>query len=272
MRVGCCAYSYREYLTSGKMTLEQFIDLASDLGVDGVELTAYYFASTDNAYLDKIKRHALRRGVDIAGTAVGNRFTWSQASKREEHVAMVKQWIDCSVRLGAPYLRVFAGRVADDSSEEQAFAWTVAALKACVPYAASRGVLLALENHGGITSTAEQVFRLLDAVDSPWLVVNLDTGNYRQSPYEEIAQTVPKAVTAHVKTEIVEGDKHVPVDTRRVLTTLHEAGYRGFLNIEYEAHEDPKTAVPRFIQEIRDILADLKLPRYDWAQSDGVRR
>ncbi len=57
MKIGCCAYSYRKYLTSGRMSLEQFVDIASDLGIEGVELTSYYFPSTDAAYLHSLKRH-----------------------------------------------------------------------------------------------------------------------------------------------------------------------------------------------------------------------
>lgn len=257
MRVGCCAYSYRQYLTKGEMDLLQFIDLAADLGLDGVELTAYYFQSTDDAYLDKVKRRALKTGLTVAGAAVGNRFTFADPAEREKQIADVKRWLQISARLGAPYLRVFAGPVPQGATEEQAFGWVVDSLRSCIPTAREHGVLLALENHGGITTTADQVLHILEAVASDWLVINLDTGNYKNDPYREMERTVPFAVTAHVKTEVVTPEGKAAIDTARLLATLHQAGYQGFLNIEYEAAAEPKTAVPRFVSELRATLAGL---------------
>jgi len=66
MKVGCCAYSFRQYLTSGQMTLEDFIHKAHAMGLDGVELTAYYFASTEASYLHQLKRLALQQGIEIS--------------------------------------------------------------------------------------------------------------------------------------------------------------------------------------------------------------
>lgn len=262
MFIGCCAYSYRPYFQEKKLNLEQFIDLASDMGLDGVELTAYFFASTDAGYLDRVKERALRKGVHIAGTAVGNRFTLPDEHARAEQIALVKQWVDNSVRLGAPYVRVFAGPVPEGTTEEQAFEWVVAALKECGEYAGERGIFLALENHGGITARAEQVLRIVDAVGMPSVAVNLDTGNYRVDPYEDIARTVPAAITCHVKPDIKVDGKLTPVDLRAVLTTLHKSDYRGYLNIEYESEGDPMTEVPALVDELRSILRDLGHPRY----------
>ena len=83
MRVGCCAYSFRNHLGNyrdpanpkpGKMTLEAFLDKSCEMGLDGVELTAYYFPSLETDYLNQLKRQACKLGLHIAGTAVGNNF------------------------------------------------------------------------------------------------------------------------------------------------------------------------------------------------------
>ena len=258
MKIGCCAYSYRKHLTSGEMDLNNFVEIVSELGLDGVELTSYYFPSTDLDYLHSLKRRCLEVGLDVNGAAVRSRLTQASHSERAREVSHVKQWIDHTVELGAPQLRVFAGDIPDGHTEEDAFAWTVEALSDCAAVASKRGIVLALENHGGITSTADQVIRLVESVNSDWVRVNLDTGNFAINPFEEISKTVPYSVTAHLKASIrtPQGGK-TPMDIGKLASTLNNAGYRGFLNIEYEEEEDPKTGVPKLAQQIKSALGQL---------------
>ena len=65
----CCAYSYRELLTTGKMTLEDFILKAVELGLDAVDMTVYYLKSTDPAYLDSLRHLAYQNAVAFSGAA-----------------------------------------------------------------------------------------------------------------------------------------------------------------------------------------------------------
>ena len=129
MRIGCCAYSYRKYLIPGEMSLEDFIDLTSDLGIEGVELTSYYFPNTDMDYLHSIKRRCLVRGIDVSGAAVGSKLTLASDDERAAEVRMVKEWLGHAVELGAPGLRVFAGVTPEGHTDDQAYEWAVAALK-----------------------------------------------------------------------------------------------------------------------------------------------
>lgn len=257
MRVGCCAYSYRDFLNNGQMTLEQFLDLAVAMRLDGVELTSYYFPRADRDALNAVKNACFRRGLHIAGTAVGSNFCQADAEKRREHVALTKHWIDNSLLLGAPTIRVFAGPVPPGFTEEQAFAWAVACLRECAEYAAPRGVVVALENHGGITARAEQVLRLVRTVDHPWLGVNLDFGNFRVDPYHEFEQVLPYAVTTHAKTHWMGPNGPEWVDYERVLPAAHAAGYRGYVHIEYEGKTDPRVAVPEFAARLQEIVRQL---------------
>ncbi len=255
MKVGCAAYSFRQYLTSGQMSLEDFLQKAVEMDIDGVELTAYYFSSTDDAYLYALKRQCYLLGLQISAAAVGNRFTDADAAERAAQIEYVKDWIDISVKLGAPCLRLFAGGTPEGHSEAEARQWTIDGLKECAEYAAPRGVLLALENHGGITSTANQVIDLVTSVDSEWVGVNLDTGNFRQDPYGSLARVAPYAVTAHAKTEIPQeaGGKE-EADFSKIVSMLKAEGYKGYISIEYEAAEDAMTAVPRFAQMLNALV------------------
>lgn len=259
IKVGCAAYSYKKYLKGegASMALEDFIETAAEIGCDGVELTSYYFpADVTIQYINKLKRRAFLLGLDVSGTAVGNRFTFPPGKERDAQVAGLKKWINHAAEMGAPCMRIFAGAAPEGSSEEEAIRWVVECIRECADLAAQRGVLLALENHHGVTSTAEQVLAIVGAVKSEWVGVNLDTGNFRtEDPYADIAKLAPYAVTTHFKTEITpsSGAKE-KADPKRIVGILRDAGYRGYLTLEYEAADDPKTAVPQVIRSLKDAV------------------
>lgn len=254
MRLGCATYSYRHYLQTHQMTLEMFVQRAAEMGLNGVELTDLYFPSTEDAYLMSLKRTIYLHGLDIAAVAVHNNFCQPDPAKRAEQVDLVKRWIDIAFKLGAPCLRVFAGPAPDGHGEEEARAWAIVSLKECVAYAALKGVLLALENHGGITETASQTLALLKAVDSIWVGLNLDTGNFLTDSYREIEQAAPYAVTVHAKAHIDHSDRLEEIDYARVVSILSRTGYKGYLSIEYLSLEDPLIAVPRLAAHLQHLI------------------
>jgi sugar phosphate isomerase/epimerase len=153
-------------------------------------------------------------------------------------------------------IRIFAGKVAKGETEEVAVARAIEGIKESLPYAAKKGVTLALENHGGITATPDQLLTLVKAVDSPNFGVNLDTGNFRTAdPYADLARIAPYAVNVQVKTEIGrEGQSKEDADLAKLIRILRDARYSGYVVLEYEAADDPMTAVPRHIKTLRDLI------------------
>ena len=257
MRLSCCAYSYRDLLTAGRMTLEGFLDTCRDLGFDGVELTQYYFPQEDAGYLAHVKREAFARGLDVAGTAVGGNFISADAEARAKQVAHVCDWLEKSARLGSPVLRVFAGGLPKGVAEETAAGWVREGLERCAEVGAQCGVVVALENHGGLTATADGVLALLEPfAGGPWVGLNLDFGNFTGDIYEQYGRCAPLAVTTHAKVTVRQGEERKSVDYRRVVRILRDAGYRGYLSIEYEEPDDPVTGVDRFAAYLRGCLAD----------------
>lgn len=236
------------------MSLEGFAKTCYELELDGVELTSYYLPNIEDDYLRRLKRTIFSYGLDISGVAVGNTFCVVDEAERTRQVTSVLKWIGVTSLMGAPCLRVFAGKVPEGSSEQEAYRWTVNALRECVLHAEEHGVILALENHGGITATPEGVLRILDAVNSDWLRVTLDTGNYHTDPYGGIVQTAPFAVNVHAKMYEVslEGEKRL--DYRRILTALKATGYKGYLSIEYEGAEDSLEVVPRAVGFLKMLV------------------
>jgi sugar phosphate isomerase/epimerase len=258
LRLSFAAYSFRQYLDVKKpqMTLDEFIDYAAEHDFDAVELTSYYFPRSTPDYLARLKGRCSRLGLDVSGSAVGNNFCVADPAKLKEQIANTKTWTENTARLGGKTLRIFAGTVAKDDTEEKARGRCVEAIQEACDHAAKHGVYLALENHGGITATADQLLALVKAVKHDWFGVNLDTGNFRTSdPYADLARIAPYAVNVQVKTEIqTAGKKKEEADLKKLIGILRDAGYRGYVALEYEAAEDPKTAVPRHAAELRKLM------------------
>ncbi|MCS7046585.1 MAG: sugar phosphate isomerase/epimerase [Gemmataceae bacterium] len=261
LRLSLSAYSFRNALNLKQpqptMNLESFIDLAATLPLDAVELTAYYFPETSPRYLARLKGRCTRLGLDVSGTAVGNNFCRTNASRLKEEIAHVKTWIEHTSRLGGKTLRIFAGQVEPGDHEERARQRCLEAIHECCEHAGQFGVYLALENHGGITATPDAMLDLVRAVKSEWFGVNLDTGNFHTAdPYADLARLAPYAVVAQIKTEIRRAGKSAePADLRRLLQILRDVNFRGYVALEHEANEDPKVAVPRHLRTLRELCS-----------------
>lgn len=264
MKLSLAAYSLRDSLDLNKnptMTLDDFVRYCADLDLDGTELTSYYFPKNfDDAYLISLKQLTFKLGLDISGTAIANDFCLPEGEKRQAALAHTKKWIDHSALMGAPVIRIFAGYLPQGDTEEAAIARCAAGINESLEYAAKKGVFLALENHGGLTTTPEQMLKIIGLVkESPWFGVNFDGGNFQSAdPYRELAAIAPYAINAQLKTSIHiggrQGGKEVDADLARTVKILADAGYRGYIVLEYEGKEDPKTAVPRYIAEIRKLI------------------
>ncbi len=271
LRLGLAAYSFRQFFQwnrgqeqpaaadpERRLTPQRFIDVAADYGCDAAELTSYFFQPTaDDAAFRAVRRHAFLRGIAISGSAVGNSFTAPLGPALDAQIASVKAWIDKTAALAAPHLRVFAGAVPPGGTLEEARRSCTAALEACAEHAGRMGVMLGLENHGGIVENADGLLAIVQAVKSPWLGVNLDTGNFHVAdPYAELARCVPYAVNVQYKVEIsrTPGGPGEPADAARVVNMLRDAGYQGYMTLEYEGQEDPFVAVPRHLRELRDLI------------------
>jgi sugar phosphate isomerase/epimerase len=251
------AYSYRDLLNAKppktKLTLDDFIADCAKMGLEGTELTSYYFPpEPTQEYLRHLKQLCFRLGLDISGTAVGNDFCHPSGDERDREIKHVKRWVDYAEILGAPVIRIFSGHEHGTSTEE-AHRLAVDAIEECCQYAGQHGVFLALENHGGLTTTPEGLMALVRDVKSPWFGVNLDTGNFHgPDVYGSIARLAPYAINVQVKVSVSGADgKRQHADFRRLAQIMTDAGYRGYIVLEFEEPEDPLTACPRYVDEMR---------------------
>lgn len=244
-------------IAAAEMTLEKFIDFCADQGLGASELTSYYFPrQVTDEYLMTLKERTHRLGISISGTAIGNDFCLPDGSARDAQLAECREWIDYAAAMGAPAIRIFAGKVPKGDSEDAAIERCTRGINESLKYAATRGVFLALENHGGITATPQQMLKIIERVeDSPWFGVNLDSGNFRtDDPYGDLAMIAPYAINAQIKVMISPGGQKEPADFERIVGILREANYRGYVVLEYEDREDPFVAIPRHLATLRAAI------------------
>jgi sugar phosphate isomerase/epimerase len=266
MKLSLAAYSFNKYfakrgtpeeIEKAEMKLESFIAYCAEMGLDGTELTSYYFPKVvTEDYLLTLKEMTFRLGLDISGTAIGNDFCLPEGPARDENLAMTREWIDYAAFMGAPVIRIFAGKIPEGDSEEAALARCVAGINESVAYAATKGVFLGLENHGGITASADTMLRIVERVDSsPWFGVNFDGGNFAtDDPYRDLAKIAPYTVNAQIKVSVKPNGQKERADFKRVIGILKDAGYRGYIVLEYEESEPPKDSIPALLDELREAI------------------
>ena len=130
--------------------------------------------------------------------------------------------------------------------------WVIASLEKCLPAAEKCGVLLGLENHWGLGRTPEGVLRVVNAIKSPWLQVTADTGNFLEDPYDKLEQLAPKTILLQAKTYYGGGLWYeLELDYPRIAKIFHQQNYRGYVSLEFECKEDPRTAIPHSLKLLR---------------------
>ncbi len=256
-KLSLAAYSYRAALTNGSLKLVDFIDDCAKFGLAGTELTSYYFPETPTEeYLRQIKAEAFRRGLDVSGTAVRNDFCLPPGQQRDDSIAHVKRWIEYADKMDAPVIRIFSGNIGRGQTQEQANRLTIAAIEECCDYAGKYGVYLALENHDGLTTDPENMLAIVRAVNSPWFGVNMDTGNFRTADvYGDLAKIAPYSLNVQVKVVIrPTGRAPEQSDFGRLAQILKDAGYRGYIVLEFEEAGDPREECRRYLDLMRQAF------------------
>jgi len=252
------------------MSLFQWIDLAATLGVDGLEMYPGFFTSLDQDYLAEVRDALRRHGFVMPMLCASPDFTQPDALARRAEVERHKRMIDLAAFFDAPAprtCRVLSGQRRPDVSEDEGVAMVVECIEALLPYAAARGVILALENHykdnyWTYPEFAQQlpVFRrIIEAIDSPWFGVNYDPSNAilaGEDPLEVLDAVKSRVVSMHASDRgLLPGHtleelraqeesvgyaailRHGEVGTGlndypTILRTLRDVGFTGWISIE----------------------------------------
>jgi sugar phosphate isomerase/epimerase len=253
-RPAICAYSFRNQLKDGSLTYAGVINMAAELGADGVDMTTYWLPDTNNETLFPLKKLAYRSGISIYTIGIRARMAQPTPELQAAEVETVRTWVDAAERLGASHIRIFGGAVPKGATEDQAVAWAVETLKRSADVAGKKGITLGIEDDGGITTNADRTVEIFKKTASPWVGINLDVGNFPNDGYAQIEMCAPYATNVHFKTVVHINHQSQPADWPRILTILGNAGYRGYLSLEYELNEDPLVNVPKLISKMRETI------------------
>jgi sugar phosphate isomerase/epimerase len=272
VRLAVSTYSYWHFRTE-RYPIEKVIESAATLGFDGVEILHRQMADESPAYVNALKNAAFRNGLALPMLSIHQDFVSPDPAERQKHVDHTVRCLELAARLGIPCVRLNSGRwktiksfddlmkVKGDEPPlpghtlDEAVGWCVKSIEACLPACERTGVMLALENHWGLTTSVDTLLRIHAAVRSPWLGVNLDTGNFPGDPYEGIAKLAPLATIVQAKTYHGGGEWYtLDLDYPRIAGILREAGYRGWVSLEMEGKEDAATAVPKSYATLRDAF------------------
>jgi len=268
--IAVSTYSFWRYHAAARMKIEDCIALAGKMGFDAVEILERQMHRKDDAYLQLLKRQAFVAGLSLCGMSTHQDFVSPNADDRRANVRKTNASIELAYKLGIPTIRVNTGRWGtsrdfnelmknrgieppiEGSTDEDAFPWVIDGLKQCLPAAERRGVVLGLENHWGLGLTPQGVLRIVDAVDSPWLQVTMDTGNFLEDPYERLEMIAPKTVFVQAKTYYGGGTWYtLDLDYERIAKILRKHDYCGYVSLEYEGREDAQTAIPKSLALLR---------------------
>ncbi len=273
-RLAVSTYSFWQFRRDRPRDVGKCIDLAAEMGFDGVEILHRQMEDESNATLQKLKRRAFVNGLDLCGFSTHQGFLSPKKEVRQKNVEHTLKCIELAYRMGIPTMRVNTGTWGTSGSfdelmknrgveppvkghtDEDGFGWVIDGLGQCLKKAEECGVVLGLENHWGLGRTAEGVLRVVDALKSPWLRVTLDTGNFLEGPYDRLEKLAPKAVLVQAKTYFGGGLWYtLELDYGRIAGLLHKHNYRGYVSLEFEGKEGPRTAVPKSLALLRKAFA-----------------
>ena len=267
-------YSFWRFKKNLKLPIETCIEEAARMGFNGVEILHRQMEGESNDYLQKLKRCAVINGIDLCGMSIHQRFLSPDKEYRQKNIDHTLRCIELAYKLGIPVMRLNTGTWGTTKSfddlmakrgieeplpgytDEDGFKWVIDCIEKCLPATEKCGVILGLENHWGLARTPEGLLRIVNAVDSPWLRVLLDTGNFLEDPYDKLEQCAPQTVFMHAKTYYGGGLWYsLDLDYPRIARIMREHNFRGYVSLEYEGNEDYKTAILKSLALLRKAFS-----------------
>lgn len=272
IKLSVSSYSYWHF-KGDKYPIDKVIDEAARMGLDGIDILHRQMEGEDNAYLQRIKRHAFENGIALTCLSIHQGFVYPDAAERTKNVAHTIHCLELAAKMGIPSLRLNTGRwntikSFDDFmknrgqepaiagyTEDDAFGWCIDGVAQCLKRAEELGVLLALENHWGLAATPEGMLRIYRAINSPWLKLLMDTGNFLENPYSKLEMIAPHTAFVQAKTYYGGGVWYtLDLDYQRIVQLLKRVNYQGYISIEFEGNEAPESGVRKSVELLRKYI------------------
>lgn len=190
------------------MSVFDWIEMAADLPVDGLELYDGFLTRFDEAYLDKVRLALQQRGLDMPMWCTSPDFTQPDVDARRREVERQKRMIDATAFLRGGFCRVLSGQRRPEVSRRQGVKWVVECIRELLAYAGGKKVMLAMENHykdnywqqPEFAQQRDVFLEIVEQIDSPWFGVQYDPSNAilaGDDPIQLLERVKHRVVTMH---------------------------------------------------------------------------
>jgi len=201
---------------TGEMTLDEWIDLASTLEIDGLEWYAGFLGMKNPSDWSRYRSRVSDAGLEIPMMCCSPDFTHPDAAFRSEQIQKQKQWIDMTHALGGRYCRVLSGQRRPELSIEEGVKLAVDSIQECLEYARTLNITLILENHykddfwkfPEFAQKAAVFCQIVEAIDDPHFGVNYDPSNTflaGEDPLELLEKVKYRIKTMHASDRYLVG-------------------------------------------------------------------
>ena len=271
---------YASVIANSQMNHLDFPAKAAEMGFEGVEYvnTFFFDKAKDTEYLQQLKTRCADAGVqslmimcDFEGE-LGNPDTTARQQAVENHY----KWINAAKYLGCHSIRVNAQ---SEGSYEEQQKLAADGLSQLAEYGATEGVNVIVENHGGLSSNGEWLAGVMKQANHDYLGTLPDFGNFcvtRQEPtaenpqpngcqemydrYQGVSELMPYAKAVSAKThDFNEQGQETETDYQKMMKIVLDAGYRGFVGVEYEgselSEEEGVVKSKQLLEEVRGVIA-----------------
>lgn len=249
------------------MTIFQWIELASGLGVDGLEMYPGFFLNYQRSYLMSVKTAMAEKGLSAPMFCVSPDFTHPEAAVRRQEIEKYRKILDVVAFFGGETCRILSGQAHKNVSREEGVAHVLECFQEVLHDAAARKITLVMENHykdnfwlyPEFAQPHDIFLEIVNQIDSPWFGVNYDPSNAilaGENPLELLAVVKDKVVSMHASDRYLlpgatlddikkrDGSKgysdllaHGVIgrgmnDYDTIFRTLHDVGFDGWISIE----------------------------------------
>jgi sugar phosphate isomerase/epimerase len=269
--IAVSTYSFWRFRDDAKISVEDCIDRAGEMGFDAVEILHMQMQDDESpARLRNLKRRAFLAGMSLCGFSTHQTFVSPDEAVRKKNVEHTTHCLQLANAMGIPTMRVNTGRWGTSKNfdelmknkgkeprlegytDDEGFKWVIDAYAELARKAEEYGVVMGLENHWGLGREPEGVIRVIEAVKSSWLRATLDTGNFLEDSYAKMEKLAPYAAFVQAKTYFGGGTWYtLDIDYARVAEILAKVQYRGYVSLEFEGQEQWRTAIPKSLVLLR---------------------
>ncbi|MCC6444100.1 MAG: sugar phosphate isomerase/epimerase [Armatimonadetes bacterium] len=244
--ISCDTYSLRDLIEQDRESLETLPAVLKRIGIKGIAYNDIFFKSWDRPYLDALKRSARESGCKVVALIMEGDLASPNEAARNRQIETNLKKMEAAAYLGARVVRMNLGGSGNPQEDDTAgVERVIAAFKEMLPAARRLKVKMTIENHGGVSRTADNILRIIRETDPRWVGSCLDFGNWPDDTlYDECRKLAPYAYHTHAKAHSFKEDgEDSRLDFGRILRMLKAARYKNALSIEYEGGGDPVEGV-----------------------------